>query len=76
MKNNIILCDFRRTERRKRMEEIPIEIQALAYEQEIDLTNLIESNKFFMQKKPLQLQNEYADLCEEEQLWGECKYWK
>ena len=42
----------------KRMEEIPIEIQALAYEQEIDLTNLIESNKFFMQKKPLQLQNE------------------
>lgn len=74
--SKIIKCDFKRTERRKRMEEIMFEIQELAEENGIDLSNIMESNEFFAKPEALKLQYEYADLCEEEKEWGDCKNYK
>lgn len=72
----IVQCDFRRTMRRQRLDEIMTEIYEMADNQNLDLSNRIDEEKLFNQAKAIQLQNEYADLILEEQAWSDCKYYK
>ena len=69
-KNNVILCDFRRTERHKRMNEISKifndVMQNVWIEGQCDISN----------KELYKLEKEYNNLVKEENLWGGCKYWK
>lgn len=69
-KNNVILCDFRRTERHKRMNEISKifndAMQNVWIEGQCDISN----------KELYKLEKEYNNLLKEENLWGGCKYWK
>ena len=69
-KNNVILCDFRRTERYKRMNEISKifndTMQNVWTEGKCDISN----------KELYELEKEYNNLLKEENLWGGCKYWK
>lgn len=69
-KNNVILCDFRRTERHKRMNEISKifndTIQTVRTEGQCDISN----------EELYELEKEYNVLLKEENFWGGCKYWK
>lgn len=72
MKNNIILCDFRRTERRKRITEISKifnDVMQSVWEEE-DGEYKISNEELY------KLEKEYNALLKEESFYEKCKYWK
>lgn len=68
--NNIILCDFKRTQRHNRMNEINKifndTMQTIWLEGQCDISN----------EELYKLEKEYNILLTEENFWGGCKYWK
>ena len=72
MKNNIILCDFRRTERRKRINEISKifnDVMQSVWEEK-DGEYKISNEELY------KLEKEYNTLLKEESFYEKCKYWK
>ena len=72
--NNIIKCDFHRTERRKEMKEIENKVAQLMQSlytsldfTDIDITSIEEVNK---------LDKKYTELLKEENEWGHLKWGK
>lgn len=65
-KDNIIYCDFQRTKRRQRLDEISNILQKVLIDREYELS-AEETSK---------LQVECSTLVEDELFWSRCKYWK
>lgn len=72
--NNIIKCDFHRTERRKEMREIENKVAQLIQSlytsldfEDTDITSIEEVNK---------LDKRYTELLKEENEWGQLKWGK
>lgn len=66
----VILCDFKRTQRHNRMNEINKifndTMQTIWMEGQCDISN----------EELYKLEKEYNVLLKEENFWGGCKYWK
>ena len=66
----VILCDFKRTTRHNRMNEINQifnnTMQTIWTEGQCDISN----------EELYELEKEYNVLLKEENFWGRCKYWK
>ena len=66
----VILCDFKRTTRHNRMNEINKifndTMQTIWLEGQCDISN----------EELYKLEKEYNILLKEENFWGGCKYWK
>lgn len=71
-KNNVILCDFRRTERHKRINEISKifnDVMQSMWEEK-DGEYKISNEELY------KLEREYNTLLKEENFYEKCKYWK
>ncbi|MGN0992954.1 MAG: hypothetical protein ACI4PE_03445 [Bacilli bacterium] len=74
MKNNIIYCDFRRTERRKELQRIEQIFSEII--QKFQDTNFNDEMELISDEEFYKLQQIYGNLINEEKEWGGCKYWK
>ena len=73
--SQIIYCDFRRTERRNKMDRILQDIYYIA-EVEKQKNQRITENDLFRMPRVQLLNNIYTDLTIEEEQWKDCKYWR
>ena len=71
----IIKCDFRRTDRRTKIDKILEDLYYIANIKQQENPNITE-DEIFKIPSVVRLQNLYADLVLQEQEWGGCKYWK
>ena len=73
--SQIIYCDFRRTERRNKMDRILQDIYYIAEVEKQKNPKITEDDLFKMPRVQL-LNNIYTDLTIEEEQWKDCKYWR
>lgn len=71
--NNIIRCDFRRTERRKEMREIEQRLQEIL---KLVMSSDEAANDKELSLEAFQLDMKYAQLEKEEKEWGNLKWGK
>lgn len=72
----IIRCDFRRTERRNKLDRVLEDIYYLCEIYKAKDIGINEENMFDKVPSARRLQRIYADLAVEEQEWGQCEYFK
>ena len=73
--SQVIYCDFRRTERRNKMDRILQDIYYIAEVEKQKNLRITENDLFRMPRVQL-LNNIYTDLTIEEEQWKDCKYWR
>ena len=71
----IIKCDFRRTDRRIKIDKILEDLYYIVNIKQQENHNITE-DEIFKIPSVVRLQNLYTDLILQEQEWGGCKYWK
>ena len=71
----IIKCDFRRTDRRTKIDKILEDLYYIANIKQQENPNITEDEIFKIPSVDRH-QNLYADLILQEQEWGGYKYWK
>ncbi len=73
--SQVIYCDFRRTERKNKMDRVLKDIYYIAEIEKQKNPRIAENDLFKMPRVQL-LNNIYTNLTIEEEKWKDCKYWR
>ena len=73
--SQVIYCDFRRTERRNKIDRVLRDIYYIAEKKKKKNPRITENDLFRMLRVQL-LNNIYTNLTIEEEQWKDCKYWR